>query len=64
MAWVVLTGCHRASKVEVYRAEKHLQDSAALVEQQKSLEYYQSQLDKLTPSVDSLLALFKYEKNE
>lgn len=64
VVWVVLTGCHRASKVEVYRAEKHLQDSAALVEQQKSLEYYQSQLDNLAPSADSLLALFRYEKNE
>jgi hypothetical protein len=61
---IFLSGCHRASKIEVYRAEKHQQDSIAFIEQQKSLDYYQSQLEILVPRVDSLLKLFKYEKNE
>ncbi len=56
--------CNRASKVEQYRVEKHLKDSIALCEQQRSLAFYQSQLEQLTPQVDSLLKLFKYERNE
>ena len=62
--FIALSSCHRVSKVEAYRAEKHQQDSIALIEQQKSLDYYQHQFDLLAPRVDSLLALFKYEKNE
>ncbi|MBO4453749.1 MAG: hypothetical protein J5761_01705 [Paludibacteraceae bacterium] len=61
----VMVGCgHRGpSAAELHRAEKHRQDSIALVDQQRSLEYYQSQLEGLQPAVDSLLALFRYEKN-
>lgn len=65
MAAVVLMGCtKKPSKVEQYRADKHERDSVALTEQQRSLTYYQSQLETLMPQVDSLLPLFKYEKNE
>ena len=61
---VVMAGCNKPSKVEQYRAEKHVRDSIALVEQQRSLAYYETQLDLLLPKADSLLPLFKYEKNE
>jgi hypothetical protein len=62
---VVLMGCtKKPSKVEQYRAEKHERDSVALIEQERSLAYYQSQLEALMPQADSLMALFKYEKNE
>ena len=44
--------------------EKHERDSVGLEQQQRSLIYYQSQLDALMPVADSLLALFQYEKNE
>jgi hypothetical protein len=57
-------GCNKPSKVEQYRAEKHVRDSIGLVEQQRSMVYYQSMLDSLMPQADSLLAYFKYEKNE
>ena len=56
--------CHRTSRVEQYRAEKHIQDSIALGEQERSLAYYQQQLELLTPQVDSLMTYFKYERNE
>ena len=58
------TACNKPSKAEQYRAEKHVQDSIRLVEQQTSLAYYQSQLEPLTAQADSLLPFFKYEKNE
>lgn len=61
---VLVQACHKPSKVEQYRAEKHVQDSIALVEQERSMAYYQEQLDVLTARADSLLPLFKYEKNE
>ena len=65
---VVAIGCFACrrgpSAVEQHRAEKHERDSVALVNQQRSLEYYQAQLEELSPQADSLLALFKYEKNE
>ena len=54
----------RASKIEEYHAEKHRKDSTALAEQQRTLDFYQHQLDSLLPQADSLIALFKYEKNE
>ena len=54
----------RVSKIEEYHAEKHRKDSTALAEQQRSLDFYQQQLDSLLPQADSLIALFKYEKNE
>lgn len=57
-------GCNRPSRVEQYRAEKHYQDSVRLEEQIRSLAFYESQLDSLMPVSDSLIALFKYERNE
>ena len=59
-----LVACNKPSKVEQYRAEKHVRDSIALYEQQRSLAFYQAQLDSLLPVSDSLIALFKYEKND
>lgn len=56
--------CNKPSKVEQYRTEKHVRDSVSLFEQQRSLDFYQSQLDSLMPVADSLIALFKYEKND
>ena len=64
IAAIVFAACNRPSRVEQYRAEKHKKDSVALFEQQRSLAYYQSQLDALMPVADSLLALFLYEKND
>ena len=53
-----------SSRLDQYHAEKHQQDSVALVEQQRTLVYYQGQLDSLVQVADSLLPLFQYEKNE
>ena len=61
---LVCVACHRPSKAEQYRAEKHERDSVALVEQQRSMDYYQSQLVLLQHQADSLVPLFKYEKND
>lgn len=61
---LALTGCHRPSKVEQYKAEKRALDSVRLEEQVRSLAYYQTELEKLLPVADSLLPLFKYEQNE
>ena len=61
---VVLVGCNKPSKMEQYRAEKHVRDSVGLVDQQRSLAFYESQLELLKPKADSLLPYFKYEKKE
>ena len=61
---LVMAGCNKPSKIEQYRAEKHVRDSIGLVDQQRSLDYYESQLELLAPKADSLLSYFKYEKNE
>ena len=60
----LLTACNKPSKVEQYRAEKHVRDSVSLVDQQRSLAYYEQQMEELTQQADSLLPLFNYEKNE
>ena len=60
---LLLVSCVRSSRVDQYRAEKHMRDSIALTEQERSLAYYQSQLESLMPQVDSLLPLFNYEKD-
>ena len=60
----VMAGCNRPSRVEQYRAEKHAMDSVRLTEQVRSLAYYETQLDSLMPQADSLIALFRYERNE
>lgn len=46
------------------RAEKHRQDSIALIEQGRSLAYYDSLYQTLLPIADSLIKEFQYEKNE
>ena len=60
LAW----GCNKPSRVEQYKAEKHVQDSVRLVEQERSLAYYESELERLMPVADSLLQYFSYEKND
>ena len=61
---ILVAGCNKPSKVDQYHAEKHVRDSIALVDQQRTLAYYQAQLDTMMPVADSLLPLFQYEKNE
>ena len=56
--------CARVNKADQYRADKHVRDSVALIEQERSLAFYESQLELLTPKADSLLQYFKYEKND
>ena len=60
----VVCACNRPSKADQYRADKHYRDSVALVDQERTLTYYQSLLDSLQPQADSLLTFFKYEKND
>ena len=66
LSLLLFTACHQGgnSRLEQHRADKHVRDSVALEEQQRSLAYYQSVLDSLMPQADSLIALFKYEKND
>lgn len=59
-----MVSCGGPSPAETRRVEKHRQDSIALTEQERTLVYYQSQLDSLLPIADSLLTLFKYEKKD
>ena len=61
---LAFVACNRPSKVDQYHAEKHVRDSVALIDQQRSLNYYQTLLDSMMPVADSLLHLFSYEKNE
>ena len=60
----VATACNKPSRAEQYRAEKHVRDSVALEKQERSLAYYQEQLEQLLPKADSLMTYFKYERNE
>ena len=59
-----MVGCHRPSRVEQHRAGKRAQDSVRLEEQIRSLAFYESQLEVMGPKADSLIALFRYERNE
>ena len=61
---LVAAACNKPSRAEQYKAEKHVKDSVALAEQERSLAYYQEQLEQLLPKADSLMAFFKYERNE
>ena len=65
---ILFCGCAKkngSSKAEQHRAEKHVQDSISLADQERTLAYFQAELDALLPVADSLIALFKYEpKNE
>ena len=56
---VMMTACNKPSKVDQYHAEKHERDSVALMEQQRSLAFYQQQLDTLLPVIDSLIPLLQ-----
>lgn len=61
----ILTACRqgeRASKLDQYQVEKHQKDSVALVEQERTLAYFQSLLEAQMPVIDSLIPLFKYEQ--
>ena len=62
--FIILTSCSRPSRVEQYRAEKHVQDSIRLEEQNRSLAFYETQLTQLMSGADSLLQYFRYERNE
>ena len=64
MCIVSLVGCTKPSRVQQYKEEKHQRDSIRLVEQERSMAYYQILLDSLTTQADSLTALFTYERNE
>lgn len=61
---IAMVGCHRPSRVEQHRAEKRAQDSVRMEEQIRSLAFYESQLEVMGPKADSLIALFRYERNE
>lgn len=60
----MLVSCGGESKLDRYRAEKHERDSVGLVDQQRTLAYFQSQHEALMPVADSLIALFKYEPKD
>jgi len=61
---VCAIACSKPSRVAQYKAEKHVQDSVRLMEQERSLAYYESESERLMPVADSLLQFFRYEKNE
>lgn len=64
LAAIFMMACTHENAAEKRRAERHVQDSIALVAQQRSLLYYESELEQMLPKADSLIALFKYEKND
>ena len=62
---ILFASCQpKPSKVEQQRAQKHIQDSIALWQQEQTLRYSDSLLQVLLPKSDSLLKLFRYEKND
>lgn len=61
----MLMGCGpKKPTVAELRAEKHVQDSLALIAEQRSLNYYDSLLQQTLPLVDPMLKNFKYEKRD
>lgn len=54
----------KPKKVDVLREEKRVKDSVALARAQMSVAYADSLLPCLQQEADSLLKLFRYEKNE
>ena len=63
----ILTACSgntRESRLDQYHAEKHVKDSIALIDQERTLAFFQVQRDSLLPVVDSLIPLFKYEQKD
>ena len=61
---MAMVSCGRPSRVEQYKAEKRARDSVRLEEQVRSMAYYEGELERLMPVADSLIALFRYEKND
>ena len=61
---MAMVSCGRPSSVEQYKAEKRARDSVRLEEQVRSLAYYEVELERLMPVADSLIGLFRYEKND
>ena len=61
---MAMVSCGRPSRVEQYKAEKRARGSVRLEEQVRSLAYYEGELERLMPVADSLIALFRYEKND
>lgn len=66
LALTVLAGCGpKKPSVSELRRQKAVEDSLMLVDQQRSLTYYQTLRDSLLPVADSLLKKnFVYEKDE
>lgn len=50
--------------VKQLRAERHVQDSLALTQQQRSLAYYDSLLQATLPTVDPILKRFRYVRED
>jgi hypothetical protein len=62
--WLCVACSGGPSKTEKYLAEQQTRDSVGLADQLRSIAFYQHQRDSLIPLADSLLPLFKYEKND
>ena len=60
---LVSCGPHKPTVAEL-RAEKRVQDSINLVQQERTMAYTDSMLQLQMPVADSLLSRFKYVKNE
>lgn len=61
----LLAGCGAGpSKVDQYHAGKHVRDSVALTEQQRTLACLQTQLEAQMPVADSLIRFFTYEPKD
>ena len=50
--------------IEQRQQARHLKDTVMLLEAERTLQYNDSLLRQLQPKADSLVALFRYEKNE
>lgn len=62
---LLFAGCGKKQpSVAERRAEKHVRDSINLNAQEKSLVYYDSLLQAISPTIDPMLKRFVYEKNE
>lgn len=62
---LLFAGCGKKQpSVAERRAEKHVRDSIDLNAQEKSLVYYDSLLQAISPTIDPMLKRFVYEKNE
>ena len=59
---LLVVACTKQQTVAERKAEKRQQDSIALVEQERTLAYYDSLQQVLSPQLDMLLPRFRYEK--